>query len=116
LKLISDVRLPGVLQRIAIVYFVVSLLHLKTTQKTQIITGSVLLLGYWAVMTLIPVPGIGAANLEKGTNLASWIDSILLKGHMYRENSNLGSGRNFEYNSVNRKRNYRFINRANITN
>ncbi|MNQ62328.1 hypothetical protein D3C85_766690 [compost metagenome] len=80
-----DVRLPGVLQRIAIVYFVVSLLHLKTTQKTQIITGAVLLLSYWAVMTLIPVPGIGPANLEKGTNLASWVDSILLEGHMYRE-------------------------------
>jgi predicted acyltransferase len=80
-----DVRLPGVLQRIAIVYFVASLLYLKTTQKTQIITGVVLLLGYWAVMTLIPVPGIGDANLEKGTNLASWVDSVLLKGHMYRE-------------------------------
>ena len=80
----QDVRLPGVLQRIAIVYFVVSLLYLKTSQKTQIITGIVLLLGYWAIMTLIPVPGIGEANLEKGTNLASWLDSILLKGHMYR--------------------------------
>lgn len=78
-----DVRLPGVLQRIAIVYFVVSLLYLKTTLKTQIITGAVLLLGYWGIMTLIPVPGIGEANLEKGTNLASWFDSILLKGHMY---------------------------------
>jgi predicted acyltransferase len=81
----QDVRLPGVLQRIAVVYFVVSLLYLKTSQKTQIITGIVLLLGYWAVMTLIPVPGIGEANLEKGTNLASWLDSILLKGHMYHE-------------------------------
>lgn len=81
----QDVRLPGVLQRIAIVYFVVSLLYLKTSQKTQIITGVVLLLGYWAIMTLIPVPGIGSANLEKGTNLASWLDSVLLKGHMYHE-------------------------------
>jgi predicted acyltransferase len=79
-----DVRLPGVLQRIAIVYFVVSLLYLKTSQKTQIITGAILLLGYWALMTLIPVPGIGEANLEKGTNLAAWLDSVLLKGHMYR--------------------------------
>jgi len=79
-----DVRLPGVLQRIAIVYFVVSLLYLKTSQKTQIITGAVLLLGYWALITLIPVPGIGAANLDKGTNLAAWVDSVLLKGHMYR--------------------------------
>lgn len=81
----QDVRLPGVLQRIAVVYFVVSLLYLKTSQKTQIITGVFLLLGYWAIMTLIPVPGIGEANLEKGTNLASWLDSILLKGHMYHE-------------------------------
>ena len=81
----QDVRLPGVLQRIAVVYFVVSLLYLKTSQKTQIITGAVLLLGYWAVMTLIPVPGIGEANLEKETNLASWLDSVLLKGHMYHE-------------------------------
>ncbi|MEG1230235.1 MAG: DUF5009 domain-containing protein, partial [Flavobacterium sp.] len=80
----SNVRLPGVLQRIAIVYFVISLLYLKTSQKTQIITGILLLLGYWAIMTLIPVPGIGEANLEKGTNLASWIDSVLLEGHMYR--------------------------------
>lgn len=79
-----DVRLPGVLQRIAIVYFVVSLLYLKTSQKTQIITGLVLLFGYWAAMTLIPVPGIGEANLDKGTNLAAWIDSVLLKGHMYQ--------------------------------
>lgn len=81
----QNVRLPGVLQRIAIVYFVVSLLYLKTSKKTQIISGIILLLGYWAIMTLIPVPGVGAANLEKGTNLASWLDSILLKGHMYRE-------------------------------
>ena len=80
----QDVRLPGVLQRIAIVYFVVSLLYLKSNQRTQILVASLLLLGYWAVMALIPIPGIGEANFDKGTNLASWIDSILLKDHMYR--------------------------------
>lgn len=81
----QDVRLPGVLQRIAIVYFVVSLLYLKTPRRTQIITGIVLLLGYWAVMTLVPVPGFGEANLERGTNLAAWLDNVVLKGHMYYE-------------------------------
>ncbi|MDN3674188.1 DUF5009 domain-containing protein [Flavobacterium branchiarum] len=80
----QDVRLPGVLQRIAVVYFVVSLLYLKSNQKTQLLVASILLLGYWAVMALVPVPGFGEANFDKGTNLASWIDSILLKGHMYR--------------------------------
>lgn len=79
----QDVRLPGVLQRIGIVYFIISLLYLKTTQKTQLIVASTILLGYWVIMTLISVPGIGLANLEKGTNLASWIDSTLLKDHVW---------------------------------
>lgn len=79
----KDVRLPGVLQRIGIVYFFVSIIYLKTTVKTQIILSSSILLGYWAIMTLIPVPGIGQSNLEPITNLASWLDSILLKDHMY---------------------------------
>ncbi|WP_144892806.1 acyltransferase family protein [Flavobacterium tiangeerense] len=79
----QDVRLPGVLQRIGIVYFVISLLFLKTTLKMQIIVASTILLGYWAIMTLIPVPGIGLANLDKETNLASWIDSVFLKNHVW---------------------------------
>jgi predicted acyltransferase len=79
----QDVRLPGVLQRIGIVYFVISLLYLKTTLKTQIIVASTILLAYWAIMTLIPVPGIGLANLDKETNLASWMDSIFLKNHVW---------------------------------
>lgn len=79
----QDVRLPGVLQRIGIVYFIISLLYLKTTQKTQLIVASTILLGYWVIMTLISVPGIGLANLEKGTNLASRIDSTLLKDHVW---------------------------------
>ena len=79
----SDVRLPGVLQRIGVVYLLVSLVYLKTNVKTQIILSALILLGYWAIMTLVPVPGIGPANLEPGTNLASWLDSILLKDHMY---------------------------------
>ena len=79
----SDVRLPGVLQRIGIVYLLVSIVYLKTNIKTQIILSAFILLGYWAIMTLIPVPGIGPANLDQGTNLASWLDSILLENHMY---------------------------------
>ena len=79
----KEVRIPGVLQRIGIVYFFVSILYLKTTQKTQLLTLLSLLLVYWGLMTLVPVPGIGAANLEKGTNLAAWIDNSLLNGHLW---------------------------------
>jgi predicted acyltransferase len=79
----QEVRIPGVLQRIGIVYFFVSLLYLKTSQKTQLLTAIALLLVYWGLMALVPVPGIGAANFEKGTNLGAWLDSIVLEGHMW---------------------------------
>lgn len=79
----SEVRLPGVLQRIGLVYFFASLVYLKTNIKGQILTVALLLLGYWAVMTLIPVPGFGPANLDKGTNLAGWIDNLLLENHLW---------------------------------
>ena len=77
------VRLPGVLQRIGIVYFIASLLYLKTTQRTQLLVAVGILLGYWALLTLVPAPGFEITNLEKGTNLAAWVDSVLLKGHMW---------------------------------
>ena len=81
----GNVRIPGVLQRIGIVYFFVSILYLKTKPNTQIITFFVLLIGYWALMALVQVPGIGEPNFEKGTNLAAWIDSVSLPNHMYIE-------------------------------
>ena len=51
-----SVRIPGVLQRIALVFLVCALLFLKTRWRTQAIVGGVLLLGYWLVMAFLPVP------------------------------------------------------------
>lgn len=79
----QDVRIPGVLQRIAVVYLIVSLLYLRTSWVTQTVTGGVLLLIYWLVMSWVPVPEVGEANLEKGTNLAAWLDNLLLNGHLW---------------------------------
>lgn len=79
----QDVRIPGVLQRIGIVYFFASLLYLKTNLKTQLLVATAILFAYWALMALIPVPGFGVANFEKGTNLAAWIDNLLLKDHLW---------------------------------
>jgi predicted acyltransferase len=85
IKAYQDVRIPGVLQRIGIVYFFTSLLYLKANLRTQILVVASLLLTYWALMTLIPIPGIGAANLEKGTNLSAYIDNLFLKNHMWSQ-------------------------------
>ncbi len=52
----SNVRVAGVLQRISIVFLICSLLFLNSGWKTQAKWAAVLLLGYWAVMALVPVP------------------------------------------------------------
>lgn len=79
----STIRIPGVLQRIAIVYLISSFLFLKSSFKVQVILTFAFLVIYWLLMMLVPVPGIGPANLEKGTNLAAWLDNLLLNGHLW---------------------------------
>jgi predicted acyltransferase len=38
------------------------------------------LVGYWALMTFVPVPGIGAGSFAEDANLARWIDVHYLPG------------------------------------
>ncbi len=79
----ATVRIPGVLQRIALVYTVCSFIYLFTSWRTQIGIGVGLLLTYWGLMTLVPVPNVGYANLEPTTNLGAWLDNTLLGGHLW---------------------------------
>lgn len=79
----STIRIPGVLQRIAVCYLIVGLLFLKTTTRQQAIITTALLIVYWLAMFLIPVPGYGAAVLAPTGNLCWYIDSTLLAGHTW---------------------------------
>jgi predicted acyltransferase len=76
-----DWRFPGVLQRIALVYLAASLLDLYATTRTRALVGIGLLLGYWAAMTLIPVPGTGTTGLASldvpSATLAAYVDRSL---------------------------------------
>jgi predicted acyltransferase len=72
----------GVLQRIAIVYVVVAWLTERTSVRTQVVVAAASLIAYWAVMTLIPVPGVGAGVLTPDGNLAAFIDRLLLGRHL----------------------------------
>lgn len=74
----SQLRIPGVLQRIAIVYAVCALLFLNTSWRGQVYIAVGLLLGYWALMALLPVPDGNPPNLEPETNLGAWLDRALL--------------------------------------
>ena len=81
---VTTVRIPGVLQRIAVCYLIAAVLFLATSVRTQAITACVLLLGYWAAMTLVPVPGYGPGDLRPEANLAAWIDRAVLGPHLWR--------------------------------
>jgi len=80
---LSVIRIPGVLQRIAICYFFASIIFLKTNWRTQSLIVVLILLGYWMLMTLVPVPGYAAGDLTREGNLAAYLDRALLGGHIY---------------------------------
>src|SRR5882724_279251 len=81
----ATLRIPGVLQRIALCYLAAGFLFLLTSRRTQALVTAGLLLGYWAVMATVPVPGYGAGDLSPAGNLAAYLDrTILGPQHLWR--------------------------------
>ncbi len=73
-------RYAGVLQRIAICYLIAALVFMNTKVKGQAIIAGSILVGYWAIMKLIPVPGFGAGVLTPQGNLSAYLDRLFLPG------------------------------------
>lgn len=83
---ITHLRYPGVLQRIGLVFFICSVLYIKTTQKTRDWLLAFALIGYYIIMVWIPVPGQGYATLEPETNMGAWLDRLVFgTNHLWRE-------------------------------
>jgi len=82
---LTSIRLPGVLQRIAVCYFFASLIFLHTRPVTQAVWAFSLLFIYWAFMEWFPVPGVGAGSYVKGMNFSDWVDNLVLHGHMWTQ-------------------------------
>lgn len=79
----ETIRIPGVLQRISIVYFFSSVLFLFLERKLIITLFVLLLLSHWFLLTQIPVPPFGKPSLEMGKNLAGWIDYFIFPNHLW---------------------------------
>jgi len=83
---VVTLRIPGVLQRIAATYFICTCLYLKASPKTIKWTFIIALIGYWVIMCLIPVPGVGYANLNPETNMGALIDRLIFTtNHLWNE-------------------------------
>jgi len=72
------IRLLGVLQRLALCYLFASLLFCYLKPKALVGVCAGLLIGYWALMSFVPVPEHGAGNFAEGMNLANYVDQQFL--------------------------------------
>jgi predicted acyltransferase len=80
----SRVRFPSVLGRIGLGYLFAGLIVLHTRPRNQFLTAIGLLLGYWAALSWVPVPGFEAGSLHPGQTVGDYIDRHLLPGRLYR--------------------------------
>jgi len=81
-------RFEGVTQRIGLCYFVVAILELWAGRRGQILAFFACLLGYWALLRFVPVPGAGIPGrdipfMDQVQNLPAWLDRKLFMGHLY---------------------------------
>lgn len=98
---LSTLRIPGVLQRIGLCYLAAaSLYHVcgvrgaaltqeardRLTAKATLTAAAGLLIGYWAILMLVPGGSGVAGDLTVDGNLGAVIDRALMPGHIYRPN------------------------------
>ena len=83
----STMRVMGVLQRIAICYLAAALIFLHTHWKRQAIIAAAILVVYWALMTLVNVPGCDITSFsDKACNLSAYLDRVILtQNHIWNQ-------------------------------
>lgn len=76
-------RYASVLARIGLAWMFAAFIFVNTKTRGQIIWFCAILLGYWAIMKLIPVPGFGPGVLTKEGSLVGYVDRLFLPGRLY---------------------------------
>ncbi len=80
---LRTIRIPGVLQRIALCYCIASLCFLFFRQTGRILASISLLSLYWFLMKNLSAPGFSAGDLSMAGNFASYLDRLLPGGHLW---------------------------------
>lgn len=78
-----DIRLAGVLQRLAVCYLIVAVIYCHFPGRVRRALIPALLLGYWGLLSLVPVPGGVAGDYSYEGNLAAWVDRQFLPGRTF---------------------------------
>ena len=83
---LATIRIPGVLQRIALVFTITAVLFLYTRVRIQVVAFVGLLLGYWALQTLVAAPGVVPGAFERGADLGAYLDrAVFGTAHLWSE-------------------------------
>ena len=83
---LDRLRIMGVLQRIGLVYLAAAPAFLFLGRRGRGVLAVGLLFGYWALMTLVPVPGFGPGDLSPEGNLGAYLDRMILGDRLWRAN------------------------------
>jgi predicted acyltransferase len=82
----ADIRMAGVLQRIAIVYLACALIMaMKSGWKWPAAAALALMLLHGLMLLFVPAPGASLPSLDPGGGIAGWLDQQLLPGRIYRK-------------------------------
>ena len=80
----EQTRFASVLGRIALSTFFAAIIYLNFSLPKQVIWFIAILIGYFLLMVLVPVPGFGQGNLTPEGNLSAYIDRLFLPGKLHR--------------------------------
>jgi predicted acyltransferase len=100
---LAHLRIPGILQRIALCYLLTAAFTLVTAHRQDgklflnlaafAIATPVVLIGYWAMLRFVPVPGFGAGHLDSLRALPAWADrGIFTADHLWNQGTTEGVG------------------------
>ncbi len=81
----AEIRFPGVLQRIGVVFFFAAILFLNFNWKVLIGICIAMLVGYWIWLGFIPINGIEPTFERAPNNWANYIDVNVFGSHTYKE-------------------------------
>lgn len=82
----DHLRIMGVLQRLALGYGAAALITMFTRPRQQAAIAVLLLLGYWALMAWVAVPGVPRGSMTETGNLANYIDrQVFAPGQLYTD-------------------------------
>jgi predicted acyltransferase len=77
-------RIPGVLQRIGICFFLAAVIVLTVPRRWQYVIGAGILGGYAAILWFVGAPGVAPGQIEPTANISRWFDlQVFSSAHVY---------------------------------